>query len=102
MGKKKSPFGLLWVVIFFGIIAYKIFDGDEAQNNKPNQSPQTSSEPQRVDVKKDNFIKAGVWPPANTVNSIGVAADQTATNYYVILDASGSMNGMAGRLTKMA
>ena len=47
--------------------------------------------------------KGPAWPPAKD-DSVPVAADLFAKNYYVVLDASGSMNekGCSGDLTKIA
>src|SRR5262249_6023766 len=44
----------------------------------------------------------GAWPPAKD-ESISVAPDLFARNYYIVLDASGSMNekGCSGEQTKM-
>lgn len=68
------------------------------KDNKPS-APQSSSSSSQSVPEGRSTIPKGPWPAVESDQTIEVAADPLGTNYYVILDTSGSMkNTVAGRV----
>jgi len=69
----------------------------------PKPAPRTASVPAASLAASAAAKMKPAWPPAKD-DSVTLAADLFARNYYVVLDASGSMNdkGCSGNVTKIA
>lgn len=88
--------------VIFAVIALLIFLLD---NKSTKQAPTTTvgSVPIQDRGIPTGLIPSGPWPPVDSVESAGsfFSAPQ-ATNYYVVFDASGSMNKDVGNEVKIS
>jgi len=89
MSKKNRSF--LPIVALVVLVA--LYFGGAFDRDRQPQTQSTSPAPSAVrsgDVS--NFIDLATWPPPSDSNAVVMLPDPLVTNYYVILDASGSMN----------
>lgn len=84
---KKSKVGL-WIV---GVAVFLLLIVLKDHERSTPQSSQSKREATVTEVQRE-FIPNAPWPPVMEGQLEGMEAQPTLTNYYVIFDASGSMN----------
>ncbi|EDY82025.1 von Willebrand factor type A domain protein [Verrucomicrobiia bacterium DG1235] len=84
----------LGTIAAIGVVAVLMILKD-SNENPPPQSPVPSSQSRKAVVT--NLIPDGPWPPAIQEANVLMEADPVLTNYYVIFDASGSMNELVAQ-----
>lgn len=100
---KSGSFVIFPVIV---VIMLYVFFADDDQSNHPSVSPTqsgNSGSTGTIDLQPTGLIPSGPWPSAGSDEDLIMADNSLAVNYYVILDASGSMSGkQKGRIKMQA
>ena len=94
--KTGNLIGFVAMIIFMIIV----FISDNLPNNSSPSPTPTPNQPQEVSPVPDWMT--GPWPPLSESDPAELSEAPLATNYYVILDASGSMGDLVGGREKMS
>ncbi len=108
MAKKKSVVPNLITFAVACYLAYNFFSPDSSTSNPPSAAP--SNHPQPTQAQPAAHQKPAYalrpensWPPASDKSATPDTKDLTTSNYYLILDGSGSMgeNNCSGSKRKI-
>ncbi|MFA5939773.1 MAG: vWA domain-containing protein [Sinimarinibacterium sp.] len=92
MARKRSSGGLIFVIVAGGVAMWgldQFFEQSTSTGQSPSTVPEAAPVPQSVTASEASGA-ASVWPPLAD-EGIVPAADLGASNYYIVLDGSGSM-----------
>lgn len=90
-----------FVVIVIIMIAVFIFDESNNSGSSPSYNPKPAQTRAVQADAPDEYLPEGPWPPVNQETGTLMSSQPLATNYYVVLDASGSMKNEVGGSVKM-
>jgi hypothetical protein len=93
--KKKSSFGSWFFIVGLGLLLFWKLSGGEnpAPRPSPSSTPRTPQSLQELGPSYAQQALANTWPPVSRQQGLAYedAAQMLTANYYIMLDASGSM-----------